>query len=154
MQLAGTSLEAIWGCDMSFSLQGRWTYRSYRNDPALIGDDAQKALQNIFGEGVFTLAVSGGKVTGTLDMGSGYFLDLTGTVVPVEGGEARIKMVGVGRSGTPTAGWQYDYHGTDAFTWPNGVNQVPAFVGSVIRAKPHNGSPAGYVASFIAVRQA
>ncbi|MBB3612705.1 hypothetical protein [Rhizobium sp. BK602] len=141
---------------MSFPLQGRWTYRSYRNDPGLIGDNAQKALENIFGEGVFTLTVSVGKVTGTLDMGSGYVLDLTGSVVPVEGGDVRIAvmMVGTGRSGTPTAGWEYDYHGTDAFTWPNGVNQVPAFVGSVIRAKPHNGSPAGYVASFIAVRQA
>ncbi|MBP2449732.1 hypothetical protein [Rhizobium leguminosarum] len=141
---------------MSFSLQGRWTYRSYRNDPAIIGDNAEKALQNIFGEGVFTLATSGAKVTGMLDMGSGYVLDLTGAVVPVKGGEVRIavRMVGIGRSGTPTAGWEYDYHGTDAFTWPNGISQVPAFVGSVIRAKPHNGSPAGYVASFNAVRQA
>ncbi|MFW8606772.1 hypothetical protein [Rhizobium beringeri] len=136
---------------MSFPLQGRWTYRSYRNDPALIEDNAQKALENIFGEGVFTLAVSGGNMTGTLDMGSDYVLDLTGSVVAVEGGE--VCIVGTGRSGTPTAGWEYDYHGTHAFTWPNGVNQVPAFVGSVIRAKPHNGSPAGYVASFIAVRQ-
>jgi len=40
-----------------------------------------------------------------------------------------------------------------AHTWPNGIDQVPALVGSVIRAKPHNGSPAGVVASFIAVKQ-
>jgi hypothetical protein len=35
----------------------------------------------------------------------------------------------------------------------NGVNQVPALVGSVIRAEPHGSAPAGYVASFIAVKQ-
>ncbi|QND45952.1 hypothetical protein HB780_09575 (plasmid) [Rhizobium lusitanum] len=140
---------------MSFQLQGRWTYRSYRNDAALVGDDAQKALQNIFGEGIFALAVLNGQVSGTLDMGSGYVLDLSGPVVPVDGGDVRIAfmLTGTGRSGTPTAGWEYDYHGTDAFTWPKGVDQVPAFVGSVLRAKPHNGSPAGYVASFIAVKQ-
>jgi len=33
------------------------------------------------------------------------------------------------------------------------VDQVPALVGTVIRAKPHNGEAAGYVASFIAVKQ-
>ena len=36
---------------------------------------------------------------------------------------------------------------------PNGVNQVLALVGTVIRAKPHGGAPAGYVASFIAVKR-
>ncbi|ANP90007.1 hypothetical protein [Rhizobium leguminosarum] len=141
---------------MSFQLQGRWTYRSYRNDAALVAGNEQKALQDIFGEGIFTLAVSNGKVTGALDMGSGYVLDLSGPVVPVSGGEVQIAftIIGTGRSGTPTAGWEYDYHGTDAFTWPKGIDQVPAIVGSVLRAKPHNGSPAGYVASFIAIKRA
>ena len=140
---------------MSFQLQGRWTYRSYRNDAALVAGDAEKALRNIFGEGVFTLVASNGKVTGTIDMGPGYVLDLSGTVVPTNGGEGRttVMMVGTGRTGTPTAGWEYDYSGTDAFTWPKGVDQIPAFVGSVLRAKPHDGSPAGYVASFIAIKQ-
>ena len=50
-------------------------------------------------------------------------------------------------------GWEYDYHGHLAHQWPNGVNQVPALVGTVIRAKPHGAAPAGYVASFVAVRQ-
>ena len=35
----------------------------------------------------------------------------------------------------------------------NWGHQVPALVGSVIRAKPHGSAPAGYVASFIAVKQ-
>jgi hypothetical protein len=34
-----------------------------------------------------------------------------------------------------------------------GVNHIPTLVGTVIRSKPHNGLPAGYVAFFIAVKQ-
>ena len=64
-----------------------------------------------------------------------------------------IHMVGSGRTGTGTAGWEYDYHGNVAYEWPNGINQVPALVGSVLRAKPHGPAQAGYVASFIAVKQ-
>jgi hypothetical protein len=64
-----------------------------------------------------------------------------------------VEIVGAGRNGTGTAGWEYDYRGQLAYQWPNGVNQVPALVGTVIRAKPHGASPAGYVASFIAVKQ-
>ena len=59
----------------------------------------------------------------------------------------------VGRPGTKTDGWEYDYHANLGFEWPNGVKQVQCLVGTVIRAKPHNGSPAGVTASFIAVRQ-
>ena len=42
--------------------------------------------------------------------------------------------------------------------WPNGIDQVAAFVGSVIRTIPHSGgqpgtvSPAGVVCSFYAVK--
>jgi hypothetical protein len=76
-------------------------------------------LHLIFGEGVFTFeTLSRQSLTGTLDMGGGYVLDLTGSV---------------------------------AHHWPDGVDQVAALVGSVIRAKPHGSAPAGHVASFIAV---
>jgi hypothetical protein len=64
-----------------------------------------------------------------------------------------VEIVGTGRPNTGTANWEYDYHGQLAYQWPNGVDQVPAIVGNVIRAKPHNGNPAGVVASFIAVKQ-
>ena len=38
--------------------------------------------------------------------------------------------------------------------WPDGVDQVPSFVGTVVRVKAHGpNSPAGYTASFIAVSQ-
>jgi hypothetical protein len=87
-------------------------------------------------------------------MGGGYALDLEGTIRPAsEGVPATIEIAGRGRAGTPTDGWEYDYFGFLAHQWPKGVNQVPALVGTVIRAKPHDGAPAGYVASFVAVKQ-
>jgi hypothetical protein len=81
-------------------------------------------------------------------------LECEGTVrPPAQGSPLTVELVGIGRAGTATYGWQYDYHAYLAHQWPNGVGQVPALVGSVIRAKPHDGAPAGFVASFIAVKQ-
>ncbi|HEV2955487.1 MAG TPA: hypothetical protein VGX95_05175 [Xanthobacteraceae bacterium] len=135
-------------------LAGKWTYRSYRNSSDLVGDDPDKAARLIFGEGVFTLATpSTTTVRGNLDMGGGYVLDLNGTVMPAGAAPLTVSMVGTGRTGTPTAGWEYDYFAFLAHQWPNGVGQIPALVGTVIRAKPHNGAPAGVTASFIAVKQ-
>jgi hypothetical protein len=53
--------------------------------------------------------------------------------------------------------WIYDYEGYLVAHWPNGVQQIPALVGSVIRTIPHSSSnggisPAGVVASFYAVK--
>ena len=39
-------------------IAGDWMYRSYLNNPDPVGDDPQKAVGNIFGEGVFSLATS------------------------------------------------------------------------------------------------
>jgi hypothetical protein len=40
------------------------------------------------------------------------------------------------------------------YVWPNGVDQVPSLLGTVIRVNAHGpSSPAGYTASFIAVSQ-
>ncbi len=135
-------------------LDGAWMYRSYRALPNLVvGDDPAKALQLLFGEGVMTLSAVGGKVTGTFDMGGGYVLDLNGTAELLADGDMLIRLSGPGRPNSPTAGWEYDYRGYLMPNWPNGIGQVPAIVGSVIRAKPHGTSPAGYVAEFIAVKR-
>jgi hypothetical protein len=136
------------------SLAGKWTYRSFINSTDLVSD-ADGALALIFGQGVITFAMpSSTTLQGTLDMGGGLVLDLQGTVQPgSDTAPLMVAIVGTGRSGTATDGWEYDYRGYLAFQWPNGVNQVPALVGTVIRAKPHNGAPAGVVASFIAVKQ-
>lgn len=136
------------------ALAGQWTYRSYRDTPDLVNGDASKALALIFGEGVFTFDTpSEQTLKGTLDMGGRYVLDLDGKIQrDTQNSSVTIKVIGLGRAGTPTDGWEYDYHAALAYEWPDGVNQVAAFVGSVIRAKPHNGAAAGYVASFIAVK--
>src|SRR5262249_8574302 len=43
--------------------------------------------------------------------GGGLVLDLKGTVrPPAQGSPLTVELVGIGRSGTATYGWQYDYH--------------------------------------------
>jgi hypothetical protein len=87
-------------------------------------------------------------------------LNLNGTVR--EGDIRGFEIVGTGRPGTRTDGWEYRYHGYLTPHWPkprdaSAVDQRPTLVGSVFRAKSHNGvpprSPAGEVFSFIAVKQ-
>ena len=137
------------------SIAGKWTYRSFINTPALVGGDANRALQIIFGEGVFTFELpTSTSLKGTFDMGGGFVLDLEGTIRPTaQVGPVTVEIIGTGRPNTPTAGWEYDYLGYLGYQWPNGVSQVPSLVGTVIRAKPHGSAPAGFVASFIAVKQ-
>ena len=73
--------------------------------------DASKALALIFGEGVFTFETpSEQTLKGTLDMGSGCVLDLDGKVErDTQTSSVTIKVIGLGRAGTPTDGWEYDY---------------------------------------------
>ena len=86
-------------------------------------------------------------------MGGGYVLDLKGTMQTTGSGDTYVEIFGTGRAGTKTDNWEYDYRGWTTPKWPNGVNQVPSIVGTVIRAKPHDGGAAGVVASFIAVKR-
>ena len=135
-------------------IAGTWMYRSYVNNPNPVGGDPQRAVKNIFGEGVFTLATpTPAALTGTLDMGGGFVLDLSGKISTPAGGPTTVQMAGLGRAGTGTDGWEYDYYGWPAYMWPAGVNQVPSLIGTVLRAKPHDGGAAGVTASFIAVRR-
>src|ERR1700759_2999835 len=74
------------------SLAGRWTYRSYHNDPALVGNNPQKALALIFGEGTMQLAVSAqGAITGRFDVGGGYLMAMPGTEPPSAGRAAAYR---------------------------------------------------------------
>ena len=129
----------------SSSIAGNWAYKSYLNTTE----------QPIFGAGIFTFVTpSSTTLRGTFDMGGGLVLDLQGTIrAAVQNCPLTLEIFGTGRDGSPTAGWEYDYHGYLAYLWPNGVDQVLALVGSVIRAKPHNGGAAGVTASFIAAKQ-
>lgn len=55
-------------------------------------------------------------------------------------------------------GQLYDYLGFVVPAWPNGINQVPAITGAIVRTVPHASgtggvAPAGVVCSWIAVWQ-
>jgi hypothetical protein len=136
-------------------LSGEWTYRSYHNSTALVGSDAAAALALIFGEGIFDLAQDDiDHVRGTLDMGNDYALTISGTTERNGQGAQVVALIGLGIDGTPTAGWRYDYRGAPAYSWPEGVDQIPCLVGTVVRVHAHGpGAPAGVTASFVAVRQ-
>jgi hypothetical protein len=133
---------------------GTWTYRSFLNNPVAVGNDPAKLEALLFAEAQWTVTDTPAKVfEGELSFGPGNAMDLKGVVSPAYGGAgAHVHIVGRGRPGTSTEHLFYDYDGSLTEHWPNGVNQVPAITGSVIRVKPHDGQPAGLVASFIAVK--
>ena len=139
-------------------LSGLWTYRSF-NPAYVTGDQTdQRERELIFADGfVFNFQTP---TSTTLERtfgspGGGFPLDLNGTVRPGVGGEPlSFDIVGTGRTGTETAGWEYRYDGHLTRNWSNAAaDQRPFLVGSVIRAKPHGDRPAGSVYSFIAVKQ-
>ncbi|HTQ79484.1 MAG TPA: hypothetical protein VMM92_05785 [Thermoanaerobaculia bacterium] len=131
---------------MSNPFAGKWIYRSYLNEPSMPE----------FGEGTLSFDDSAlGLISGTLWMP----IDKPNLELKLRGNYQlgtpfQIRFQGVGVPGTGTTGWIYDYIGYLVPAWPDGVGQVSAIVGSVIRTVAHGaGSPAGVVASFIAVRE-
>jgi hypothetical protein len=122
---------------------GTWVYRSYLNQPDMPE----------FGEGTFRIEDSPlGTFAGTLEMPVAKpTLDLKLRGASQLGNPFHARFQGTGLPGTGTAGWIYDYEAYLIPAWPNGVDQVTAMVGSVIRTVPHDGQPAGLVASFLAV---
>jgi hypothetical protein len=125
------------------SLAGTWAYRSYLN----------QADHRPLGAGLFTFQTpTPTTLTGTLEMANNLVLDLTGTITPAAGQcPLTVAITGIGRPGT-TAGWEYRYHASPAFHWPEGIGQAASLVGTVLRAVEHGGNPAGVTGSFIAVK--
>ena len=131
-------------------LVGSWTYRSFLNDP-----DIGTAFNDLeFGRG--TIVIEEGPMAalkGTIG-GPGWSLALKGS--RAYGSPMQVRFQGTGVVGG--AQWIYDYEGWLVPDWPNGVGQVAAIVGSVIRTIPHPGdgagvvNPAGVVCSFYAVK--
>jgi hypothetical protein len=129
------------------AFSGKWTYRSYRNDPNISVDPNNL----LFGRAEIEISESpDGQVNGTLG-GQDWSLELKGIATYTTAG-ASIKFQGVGEVGGET--WVYDYFGYLSPMWSTGLNQRRAILGSVIRTTPHSGgsAAAGYVASFLAVR--
>jgi hypothetical protein len=129
---------------------GTWTYRSLLNDP-----DVGAGFATLeFGRGTIEIREDALQIlTGTIG-GPGWSLALKGS--REYGTPMRVRFQGVGVVGGEQ--WIYDYEGYLVSHWPNGVQQRPAIVGSVIRTIPHAGNepgtvnPAGVVASFYAVK--
>jgi hypothetical protein len=130
--------------------EGSWTYRSFLNDP-----DVNKNFDDLeFGRGTIIIEQAPMEALNGRIGGPGWSLVLKGARAYGNPMHARFQGVGVVNGEK----WIYDYEGYLVPDWPNGVDQIPAIVGSVIRTIPHSGSqpntvnPAGVVASFYAVR--
>jgi hypothetical protein len=131
-------------------LAGKWSYRSFLNDPDL--STQFNALE--FGRGTITIDEAPmGVLQGNIG-GPGWSLNLNGSIN--YGDPYSVRFQGKGVVGGEE--WIYDYIGYAIKPWPNGVNQVPAMTGSIVRTVPHSSSsghiaPAGVVCSWIAVWQ-
>lgn len=136
-------------------LEGVWTYRSFINNPQPVDGNAEAALDLIFGEGELTIeTASEGSFKAALSFGGDAVMDLEGEILPgSRGAPDTISAKGAGRPGSGIEDFHYDYIFYPAPSWPNGVDQRPALVGTVIRAADHGGAKAGYVASTVTVRQ-
>lgn len=134
---------------------GSWTYRSLLNDtdPNTSFNDLQ------FGLGTIVIEEAPMQLLKGTIGGPGWSLDLKGA--REYGNPMHVRFQGKGViSGEE---WIYDYDGYLVPAWPNGVQQVPAIVGSIVRTVPHSGGapkgggpapihPAGVVASWYAVK--
>jgi hypothetical protein len=133
-------------------LLGIWTYRSFISDPNLNTDF--DALE--FGRGNIRIDDAPMQSFKGLIYGDGWQLTLKGAIA--YGNPFTVRFQGRGIVGG--AEWIYDYLGYLVPEWPNGVNQVPAMVGTIVRTIPHptgsdgqSTAPAGVVAQWIAVKQ-
>ncbi|GAB4198845.1 MAG: hypothetical protein Tsb002_34010 [Wenzhouxiangellaceae bacterium] len=133
-------------------LVGTWTYRSFLSNP-----DVEADFDSLeFGRGNIRIDAAPMQEFNGLIYGPGWQLQLTGSIE--YGSPFTVNFQGKGVVGG--AEWIYDYRGYYVPRWPNGMDQRPALVGSIVRAIPHptgpNGqstAPAGVVAQWIAVRQ-
>ncbi|MEX2498283.1 MAG: hypothetical protein WD397_05340 [Wenzhouxiangellaceae bacterium] len=133
-------------------LVGVWTYRSFLSNPDLDADF--DSLE--FGRGNIRIDAAPMQEFNGLIYGPGWELKLSGSIE--YGSPFTFNFQGKGIVGG--AEWIYDYHGYYVPRWPNGIDQRPAIVGTIVRAIPHptgpNGkstAPAGVVAQWIAVKQ-
>jgi hypothetical protein len=130
---------------------GSWTYRSLLNDP----DIATQFNDLQFGRATLVIEEDDEHVLSGTIGGSGWLLALRGS--RGYGYPMQVRFQGTGRVNDQD--WAYDYIGWLVPVWPNSNTdlQRAAIVGSVVRTLPHAAgggvAPAGFVASFYAVRQ-
>ncbi len=133
-------------------LVGTWTYRSFISNPDLSADF--DSLE--FGRGNIQIDASEMQTFEGKIYDTGWELDLNGSIT--YGNPFCLTFQGKGVVGG--AEWIYNYMGYYVPNWCNGVDQIPAIVGTIVRVIPHptgpNGkstAPAGFVAQWIAVKQ-
>jgi len=133
------------------SLVGSWTYRSFLSNP-----DLATAFNDLeFGRANLTVCdaphcVFKGRIFDD-DPAFPWALELNGSINYGNPYDLRFQ----GRGIVKGEEWVYDYEGYVIRPWPNGIDQRPTFVGTVVRTVAHSQgkSKAGVVASFISVRQ-
>jgi hypothetical protein len=145
--LAGPGTSSQQAPDLTNPFVGKWSYRSFHNNPDLsVSFDKLR-----FGAGTLELSSSTfGNLSGTIG-GPGWSLGIKGWITFGTPMTVRFQ----GRGEIEDEEWVYDYFGFLAPNWPNGEEQRPAILGTIVRTVPHSSgqSKAGYVASWIAVRQ-
>jgi hypothetical protein len=135
-------------------LIGKWAYRSFVNDVLAQDFDESKPLQDLgllFGAGDLTIETAEeGRLRGNLAFGDDR-LALKGWLTL--GNPPTLRFQGTGAT-DGTKGWVYDYQAYYILDWPNGVDQRPAIVGTIVRTVPHSdgAAKAGFVATWIAVK--
>jgi hypothetical protein len=136
--------------DGSF-FNGSWTYRSLLNDA-----DWKLSFDRLrFASAIMDLKTVGkDSIAGILYWADNpkQGLNITGKYY-YQDTVTCYSLMGTGTAALGTPGWQYDYKGTIVSQWPNGIKQADVLVGSAIRTKPHNGAPAGFVATTYMVRR-
>ena len=132
---------------MKSAFTGIWSYRSLLNNPDLTVEfsDLRFGLADLV-----LKEPAPGTVTGTIG-GDGWSLVLNGW--QANGSPNTVRFQGVGDIGGEK--WIYDYLGYLSPHWLNGVDQVPAIVGTIVRSAPHSAGEAraGLVASWYAVKR-
>lgn len=109
--------------------QGKWSYRSFRNNP-----DLNVEFNNLkFGVGILEISEpSLGVVAGTIG-GPDWSLTLKGWLT--YGDPNTIRFQGSGEIDGEL--WIYDYLGYLAPSWPNGIDQRAAIIGTIVRSIEH-----------------
>jgi len=135
-------------------ITGTYTYRSFLNEPNLVGDFNK--LQ--FAEAELTLiSTLEGKISGLLswpvadDDSVREVMTVEGELVSRE--PSLIRLRGTGAKGSSIEAFEYVYEVTLAKHWPESTHPRNCLVGSVMRSKDHGGAKAGMTASVIAVQR-
>jgi hypothetical protein len=136
---------------MNGPIVGVWKYRSFLNQ------SAGKPNELLFGEGILTITEADlTRLVGTGTFGESGEYDVALSGYCTFGDPVTLQMRGIGTGKRNRGKWVYDYVGYLVPAWRDGVNQVAAIVGSVVRARAYEDEdgpqPAGVTASFYAVK--